>query len=492
MGSEKNHYQILDISRDATQEEIRSAYRRKVREHHPDAQPSLAGDPGSFLAVQQAFETLSNPEKRKLYDASLPAEEELIQVSTIFNRSSLIKIKEPQLLFILMDIQAPPQAKKIAPSPINVALVLDQSTSMKGTRLDLVKSAARRIVNQLRPQDILSIVAFSDKTRVIQPASTQRDFHKIEHNIQMLQASGGTEIYKGLAAGFDEVKRYAHPKYVNHILLLTDGRTYGDEDLCLNLAKKAANLGIGISGLGVGLEWNDQFIDRLVAISGGEAIFVESTRKIEEFLTQKFRRLANIYAHNVQLTYTSDPEVTLNYAFRILPDAAPVPPENDVLRFGNVPVDRPLRILFEFLVSSIPEKANEVVLMKGRVNLIIPGMEQTQISQRIELVLPAIINPTREQVPEDIITALSQVTLYRLHEKAVVDIDNGDIDMAVERLENLATHLLIQGQSELARSVLIEAKNVSKTHALSLDGNKRIKYGTRSLMLPSQSEDPGK
>lgn len=62
-----NHYQILEVSTDASQEEIKKSYRKLVKVHHPDT----GGDDNQFKKLSDAYETLSDPEKRKLYDIKI-------------------------------------------------------------------------------------------------------------------------------------------------------------------------------------------------------------------------------------------------------------------------------------------------------------------------------------------------------------------------------------------------------------------------------------
>ena len=66
--AERSLYDILGVSKTATADELKKAYRKLARKHHPDVNP---GDPKAeerFKEVSAAYDVLSDAEKRKLYD----------------------------------------------------------------------------------------------------------------------------------------------------------------------------------------------------------------------------------------------------------------------------------------------------------------------------------------------------------------------------------------------------------------------------------------
>jgi molecular chaperone DnaJ len=64
----KDYYQILGVGRNASEKEIKQAYRRLARKHHPDLNPGDKSAEARFKEINAAYEVLSNPEKRKKYD----------------------------------------------------------------------------------------------------------------------------------------------------------------------------------------------------------------------------------------------------------------------------------------------------------------------------------------------------------------------------------------------------------------------------------------
>lgn len=483
MGARPDYYAILGVLRDATQEEIKHAYLEAAQRLHPDRNVA-PGETELFLDVQQAYEVLSNAKRREKYDATLPKEERPespVSCEITYSRPNLVRIQESQLIYVLVDVRAQKNNEAVSAPPLNVCLVLDRSTSMKNEKMDLLKAAAIQFLRGMRPEDIISVVSFSDNAEVVIPASYQVDRHRLEAQIRHIQPSGATELYKGLQAGVNEVLRGRAAGRVNHVILLTDGHTYGDEQPCLDLAATVREQGIGISVMGIGADWNDTFLDQVASRTGNTSQYIARPQDIQKFLSEKFHALTRVFAEEVLLEHKLVDGVALNYAFRLQPETGPVSVE-EAMRLGPIMRDAHLSIVLEFLVQSDALGAEKIPLLDGVLK--ISSSLHIRPIQPIRIHLERLVEETAgmEPPPAAILQALSRLTLYRMQERARSQVQAGEFENATRSLKNLASHLLAQGQVNLAKTVLLEAENVTRQHSLSQEGEKEIKYATRALI----------
>jgi Ca-activated chloride channel family protein len=487
--SKPDFYAILGVFRDATPEEIKSAYFDAAQRLHPDKNVA-PGETELFLEIQQAYEVLANPKRRNLYDATLPPEIEsnsVVKYELHYSRPNLVRLGEPQLIYALLEVSSHEERNSLPTPPLNICLVLDRSTSMQGEKLDIVKATAIQLLRSLRPEDVLSVVSFSDRADVIVPASVSPDKKKQESRIQMMQASGATEIFSGLDAGLREIRRTLDPSRVNHIILLTDGKTYGDEQACLKLAEDAASQNIGITGMGIGHEWNDIFLDALAGKTGGSSAYISKPKDIQTLLVEKFKALVNTFAEDIMLDFKKQENVKINYAFRLQPEGGAIEVESP-MHLGPILREAPLHVLFEFLVDPEALNGDTLTLLNGSLKISIAARPAPIPPIRLHLTRDVRPNPSAEPPPTRILSALSRLTLYRMQERARTAADSGQYDVAARHLNNLATHLLSQGEHSLAKTALFEADNLERMHTFSESGNKDIKYQTRALLLSGAKE----
>jgi Ca-activated chloride channel family protein len=486
-----NLYQVLSVDRQATAEEIEAAYfglRASARGNA--AEP--AGE-----RIQYAYDVLSDPQRRSLYD-SLLAETSApsLTVEVIPSRDRLVISDTPQLLYLLVHVR-PREADEQHIQPLNLCLVLDRSTSMRGERLDKVMAAVRLIMAKLGPADVLSVVSFSDRAEVVLPATTigllvsqtgRSKEEEVGTVLGRMVASGGTEIYHGLSTGVAQMRQLALAHYTNHLILLTDGHTYGDAANCLALAHQAAAEGIGFSAFGIGADWNDQFLDALVTPSGGQSGYIDKPAEIITYLENRIRGLGNVYAYDVQLQANWPQQVTALECFKLSPFAQPLSLKSDRVALGQLEGRAPLSFLLELQISpqSIPARIKIPLTIIATVptddNNNPHEQTLTSFVQLFVTGLADVIDAQSDEPPDGLIEAVRLLTLHRMHEKAWADAEAGQIRSAATRMHQLTTRLLESGELELARLAHQEAQRIARLGTMSLEGHKALKYGTRSLL----------
>ena len=473
-------YNLLGLSAKATPDEVRSAYFQAARRFHPDTNPN-PGAVEEFKLVADAYAILSDPDQRATYDSAVAqtGSGPLLAIKPIFSQDRLPVLPEPQVLYALLEIQ-PSILAELPDPPINLCLVIDRSTSMQGNRLDQVKGAVLEVIDTLKESDTFSVVTFSDRADVIVPA--QRGLAERNHSkakISTINASGGTEILQGLLSGLTELHRHISPAGVNHLLLLTDGRTYGDEADCLMLARLAASDGIAISGLGIGDEWNDVFLDSLTGRTGGTATYISAAQNVASFIEQRVRGLGASFAERLNVQVTLDPGMELASVFRVGPEAGPVPIEQP-LQLGSLPKNGPSSVLFKFRLPPLKIGRQNIARLTFFADVVSLGRRGERIS--LDLALPVAENAPSPTPPQKLVDALARLSQYQMQERAWQQAAEGDIAGAADRLKTLGTRLLADGQPELARLALSEASRLEKTQVLSEDSKKKLKYGTRALL----------
>ncbi|MBI5960553.1 MAG: VWA domain-containing protein [Chloroflexi bacterium] len=488
MDTLQNLYAILGLSSDATQDDIRDAYRLMARRFHPDLNPN-EGAGLQFRDISAAYETLGDNTHRSYYDTTRRHQEtepNYLTLRVTPSKRVLNTLGEPQVLYLLAEIvpmRPDGGAKGMRSTPLNLTLVLDRSTSMRGARLDKVKVAAHQIIEHLSSDDILSIVSFSDRADVLIPAAPVKDKISLRSMVSIMRAEGGTEIYHGLAAGLTQCRRFLGPRMVNHVILLTDGRTFGDEEPCIELANQASQDGIGISAMGIGEEWNDVFLDTIASSTGGTSAYINSPSAVVRFLNDRVRSLGDSFAERLNLTVAPDADVVLESVFKLTPNPQPLQIRPQPIPIGGVEYSRTMTVLIQLQMPPATKVGFRSVVRLDVTGDILPVNRQGyKVLSDISVEIAQ--NPVPEEPPMAILDALGKLTLYRIQQKAEVALSAGNVVEATRRLENLATRLLAAGQDELAQMAMVEARRVSHTNMLSEEGRKTLKFGTRWLLGP--------
>jgi Ca-activated chloride channel family protein len=478
---------LLALSSEADTETVAQAATRLAARFDPRRNPH----PLAALEHRRILEArtrLTDPAERTAYLAN-PAAASPFTLTPLLSRRHIPAADEPQVVYALVDIGLTAIDTGHPPVPVNMSVVIDRSTSMLGPRLDQAKAGLVDVLNALRAKDVISVIAFSDRAETVVSAHAGSPEHKrlAQTKIAGVRAGGGTEIMRGLMRGLLEMHAHNTPGTLSHLLLLTDGETYGDEAECLLLAALAAQDGITITGLGIGSEWNDRFLDELTASTGGNAQLARTPEQVREFLLNHLAGLNLTVAERLRLDILPDAGVTVEQAFRFAPDPTPLPLDGRGAHLGDLPQGTPIRVLLKFrLEAAVP---GPVAIARLSVSGDVACLGRRGARGLIDLELTAVAGRPATEPPGPLVEALSRLAQYRLQDQAAQASDRGDYGEASRAMTTLGTRLLAAGQTELARVAIAEAKRIEATKMMSAEAKKLLKYGTRALLMPA--DDPG-
>ena len=479
-------YTVLGIGRRATADEIEAAFANWNSR-------ADAGEPINdqrWERIRYAYDVLSSPSRRDVYDSLvMETSGSSLALDLTMSAEMLPLLATPQIIYALITLK--PKESGGERRPLNLGLVVDRSTSMRGERLERVTTAVELLLKKLGPEDMLSVVSFSDRAELVLPAAAVGSaaqnpnpdvataWGDPRRRLKGIAASGGTEIYHGLRAGLNQVTRPGMENLTNHLILLTDGHTYGDADDCLRLAADAAGRGIGLTAFGLGADWNDAFLDALVAPSGGQSHFIEGPADVLPHLEGRLKGLGDIYGRNLTLRPAWPSQVTLRSGFKLAPFPQPLALGTDPIPLGDLEGRSPVSLLLEFLIAPQAVAARFRLPIEARYTAV--GGAEERVERAAQLVATGTAAGDAA-VPASLIEAVLRMNLYRMQEKAWEEAQSGKLDTAAARMQRLTARYMETGDLRLARQAQMEAQQLARMGTMSPEGRKLLKYGTRSLM----------
>jgi Ca-activated chloride channel family protein len=280
-----------------------------------------------------------------------------------------------QLAYVLVEMKPTEMMAQIR-MPLNFALVLDHSGSMKGAKLKNVREAVKMVIDRLEPTDYVSVVIFDDTAQVIIPSMPCNDKPGMKAAIDQIRDAGGTTMSLGMNLGINELRRRNIPNAINRMILLTDGVTYGDSDRCRQLAREAAASGIAIYPLGIGADWDEDLLDTIGQLSGGmPAEFIQNPANALSLFEQQVQSAVDVAVRNATLILRLPAGVTPKKAVKVLPIISDLGPGvlNDrqvVIPLGDLEKDKPQSVLFELMID--PRQAGLFRIAQAELNYDVP------------------------------------------------------------------------------------------------------------------------
>ena len=264
-----------------------------------------------------------------------------------------------QVAYVLLEAK-PTEMMAQVRMPLNFALVLDHSGSMKGAKLRNVKEAVKQVIDRLEPTDYVSVVIFDDTSQVVIPSMPANDPIGMKNAIDQIRDAGGTTMSLGMIQGLNELRRWNIPHAINRMILLTDGVTYGDSDRCRQLARDAAANGIAIYPLGIGADWDEDLLDAVGQLSSGmPAEFIRDPSDALTIFQQQIQSAVDVAVRNATLTLRLPTGVTPKKAVKVLPiisdlGQSVLSDRQVIIPLGDLEKDKPQSVLIELMIDPRP------------------------------------------------------------------------------------------------------------------------------------------
>jgi Ca-activated chloride channel homolog len=306
-----------------------------------------------------------------------------------------------QLAYVLLEAK-PTDIMAQVRMPLNFALVIDHSGSMKGAKLRNVREAVKLVIDRLEPMDYISVVIFDDTAQVIIPSMPANDKPGMKAAIDRIQDAGGTTMSLGMIQGLGELRRWNLPNAVNRMILLTDGVTYGDTDRCRQLARDAAASGISIYPLGIGSDWDEGLLDDVGQLSGGTpAEFIRSPEDAMRIFEEQVQSAVAVAIRNATLTLRLPTGVSPRKAVKVLPLIRDVDPSSlsdrqVVINLGDLEKDTPQSVLVELMID--PRPAGLFRIAQAELSYDVPtvGLTGERLREDVKVTFSNDVNQTSQ------------------------------------------------------------------------------------------------
>jgi Ca-activated chloride channel family protein len=200
----------------------------------------------------------------------------------------------------------------------NLVFLLDVSGSMHSAdKLPLVKTAMRKLVTQLRPQDRVAIVVYAGAAGLVLPATSGADHATILAALDGLQAGGSTNGGQGIQLAYSIARDNYIEGGVNRVILATDGDfNVGtvNQSALEDLVSRERNSGVALTTLGFGQgNYNDQLAERLANLGDGNHAYIDTEREAHKVLVDELGANLLTIARDVKIQIEFNPAVVAEY-----------------------------------------------------------------------------------------------------------------------------------------------------------------------------------
>jgi len=447
-----------------------------------------------------------------------------LHITAMLNTPVIPVTGGPRLVYLLVEIGGGEDAQSL---PVNLGLVIDASESMHirmvtedqfkelvgggntkevltdgipaweiesiptemvrqfPRKIDYVSDALIAVSEYLRPSDFFSLIAFASRAVRQIPMTSGAERSKLVQNardLEYLHLGDETCMAEGLSLAYSEIREKQQAKIASRIILLTDGFTQ-DVKECYAWARRARKIGLAITTMGLGVEFNEDLLIPIAEMTGGNAYYIETPDKIPGAFRQELGAALGVIYRNLKLHLQPSAGVDFRRVHRVLPELGNIEQDSSpdgmaTCFLGHYDPSAPPAFLLEIAVPPW----SEGVFRLANIGLSWDGDngDGTARSIPLEIVVQLQHSPAAT-LNSRVMDIVDKVGAFKLGNYALEHAHDSDRISAVNRLQQAAARLLDVGEPTLAAEMGRMADVLNKQGQLDSNATKRLRYDTRRI-----------
>jgi len=279
------------------------------------------------------------------------------------------------------------QANEIPPS--NLVFLIDVSGSMSAqNKLPLLKTAFTMLVNQLRPQDQVSIVVYAGSAGVVLEPTSGSEKDKIRKAIDSLQAGGSTAGGEGIKLAYKIAKENLISGGNNRVILATDGDFnvgVSSEGELSRLIEERRDDGISLSVLGFGMgNIKDNKMETLADKGNGNYAYIDNATEAKKVFVSQMAGTLYTIAKDVKLQVEFNPAKVKQYRLIGYENRALANSDfnNDKKDAGDMGAGHSVTALYEIIPADAEESGVSINPLIYQKPIVIPSEDLLQVKIR--------------------------------------------------------------------------------------------------------------
>jgi Ca-activated chloride channel family protein len=275
----------------------------------------------NYFRGEAAFERIPHPNDftaeglMSEHDIVLPAKQACRQLFCLTGdavKADLLAVPQARYL-VGVGFATSIDAKHWHRDPVNLVAVVDKSGSMDGQPLELVRQSLVEVARQLHDGDQMTIVLYGDSAHV--HLDTTRADHggvaRIISSIRDIESNGSTYMEEGLELGYSIANATAPAfKGRTRLMLFTDERpNVGNTSPAgfMGMATAASRQGIGLTTIGVGVQFGAELATRISSVRGGNLYFLRDSADVQTLFANQLDYMVSELAHDLWISITPRP-----------------------------------------------------------------------------------------------------------------------------------------------------------------------------------------